>query len=107
MAVFECSVTCLDCSRHDDEPCVLVAESVDHQLVGDDHAERMGGCYKVALRHQADYPGHALSVAHETPAEVTARVEAAELRREQIRARFPVIDHAESIARRRLRLDRG
>lgn len=102
-----CSVTCVTCTQHDDMPVVLVTEETDHAEVGDDHHERMGGCFAVAARHTAAYPEHVLKTTHETQTQVTRRVEAEERRLQRRRDQLGYVDPEESIRRRKLRMEQA
>ncbi len=109
MAVYECSVTCRTCTRHDDAPLVLVAESVDHAQAGKDHHDRQGACWAASERHAQAFPGHELEVAHATPAQLAARAK----RDDRIAAERQAVSREvarltnERIARRRAQLETG
>ena len=105
MLVMVCTLVCRTCTQHEDAPQVLVSETVDHDAVGADHHERLGGCFAWVARHLAAWPAHELVVTHETEAEAAAREQAAAGAVEQRQASRGYIDPEESIRRRLLKLE--
>ena len=109
MRELHCSVTCVTCTKHEDAPLVLVEELADHDLVGDDHHEKLGGCFALIGRHLDAYPEHELTVEHATPELVAERAEALRVLEAARAARGKVayLARLQTIAERRARITTG